>query len=165
MTDTPTPLTTHPRYVQLTPPHSYVAQKPEELDRDRFITLTLKAAEVFSTEMNLKFATPRATSLLSSNAASLAQIITDEPHFPFRATLTEGVIRLTPALDKNLEPPILKEVSDGVTAIYAHYVRQHSPSEQAKVDFSLLFQRAIQQAYEAAGMSESAHTKYTERGC
>lgn len=149
----------------ITSPHALVSIKDSKLDQDRVIALSHALAERFAAQMNQRFADPQTRALLGNGKAEMfAHIITHESLFPFVAALQQGVIHLTPKLDK-LGAPVLKDISDGVTEICKRLAAEASLGEQAKFCMGLLFQPAIYDVYHAAGMTEGAHTKYTVRSC
>ena len=156
MTETPT--------TTITAPHPSRTKDPQ-LDQDRFIPLCVEVADAFANAMNVKFSTPEAARLLKDGREQrLAQIVSNEPLFPFTACVDAGHVKLSPALHK-MAAPVLKDISDGVTEINKRFAATTAAGESAKFALAMLFQPAMYEAYFAAGMTEGSHTRYTERSC
>ena len=147
---------------------SRVVEDPKitALDRDRFIPLTLEVADLFAVHLNTMLQLPRAERLLTpEHKQVLAHIITEDPVFPFTAMVTNDALRIVPCLTKTAQPCVLKDISNGVTEVNRKFISKLQPGEGYKMDFAMLFQGPIHEAYSAAGMSEGSHTKYYFRGC
>ena len=145
-----------------------VAEDPKvaALDRDRFILLTLEVADLFAVRLNTMLQLPRAERLLTPERKHLlARIINEDTVFPFTATVTNDALRVVPCLSKTAQPGVLKDISNGVTEVNRKFISELQPGEGYKMDFAMLFQGPIHDAYTAAGMSEGSHTKYYYRGC
>jgi hypothetical protein len=156
---------------KFTGPDGRVIEPPKDpdLDRDRSIPLSLQVAEYFANAMNLKFADPQtATFLDEKKIALLVAIIRADTEFPFSATLESGCLTLHPALDKTGTPPMLKNISDGVSRINNAFVSQslksEGVSESTKFALAMLFQQPLYNTYGQAGMPRGPHTKYGIRG-
>jgi hypothetical protein len=153
-------------YMRLTPPHEQIEIKPAHLDQDRCVELTIAVANHFCTAVNNQLQSEKKPVCLQdiSNMRLFIDIITNSRVFPFSASLNNQGICLSPNLEK-MENPKLKDISDGVTDIVKEYAGKTNLNESGKFTLSLLFQRAINSAYQAAGMGDGAHTKYVVRGC
>lgn len=141
-------------------------EKTALLDRDTTIPLTEDIANGFLKEVNAALAQPQTHVVLTPDKAeAFAKSITHNRHFPFTATVQDGAVVLQIAFNKISRPLVLKDLSDGFTAVFKDLVRSEQVSEGFKLSLTRRVQPALYNAYGAAGMPEGPHTKYTLRSC
>lgn len=141
--------------------------KDPKLDQDRIIPLSQEVANHFAKAMNDVFASEKAKTLLDqpNYREALAVSINAEPQFPFVADVIDQKLEMRYEINKSDHPPVLKDITDGVTRVYDRFVRATSLEDQtAKFALAMLFQKPAYDAYIESGLDTGAHTKYVVRG-
>ena len=141
--------------------------KDPRLDQDRIIPLSQEVSHHFAEAMTGVFASEKVKTFLDHThyREALAASINAEPHFPFVAVVIDQKLEMHSKLDKSDRPPVLKDITDGITCVYDRFVRTTSLEDQAaKFALIMLFQKPAYDAYIEAGLDTGAHTKYVVRG-
>ena len=151
-------------------PYVKESAKPSHLDADRTTPLRAEAAQGFAQEATRVLNERASQWLRLPQMAVLAEIISADGVFPFRAELAQGRIELRADLHK-LHNPTVKDVSDGLSHVCMRLVatltRRGLMPEQAetfKFAFPSLLHPALREVYAQSGLESGPHTKYVCRG-